>query len=301
MVEVEQNQNETVEAVDDDFTAAFKRFSTPNSDPTVTAETPPAEVTAEQVTANAEPVPAETPAPASAEPVTPPAGETPQPAEQTPPPAPPVPVLDDQFFDKFAQAIRRQDQVPAPQPQPAPAQAPLFDAGESQFISSFEKDYPDVAKAYALQLRANNQVLVQHIFQQVAQTYQPYMDMLVQLAEQTHIQSLHQAIPDYDSVRDNVISWVERQPAYLQAAYKRVIQSGTQEEIADMVERYRQTNPAAAPAATPKQTSELPPAAKQAAAALAPVGSKRTAVVTGGVQQMSFDDAFAHFARQSKT
>jgi hypothetical protein len=100
-------------------------------------------------------------------------------------------------------------------------------------------------------------------------------------------------------LRDSVVKWVEQQPAYLKHAYNSVIQSGTAEEVTDLIHRYEQANgkPAAAPAAvvTPKPATELPAATKQAVAALAPVGSKRSTVVQGLPQ--TFEDAFDTFAK----
>ena len=121
--------------------------------------------------------------------------------------------------------------------------------------------------------------------------------MLFRSSERTHLNDLHTSINDYDDVRDKVINWVGRQPAYLQAAYNHVIKQGTVDEVADLVNRYKLETgaPTRAAPASRKTETELPTATKQAAAALAPVSSKRSAVIAGQ-DPNDFESAFASFA-----
>ena len=115
----------------------------------------------------------------------------------------------------------------------------------------------------------------------------------------SQLAQLQQAVPEYETKREDVIKWVDTQPSYLKIAYNHVIQNGTVDEVADLIGRYNQATGTAAPkAAAAAQTTELPAATKQAAAALAPVGSKRTAVVRG-VSNDDFDGAFAEAAKMS--
>jgi hypothetical protein len=86
----------------------------------------------------------------------------------------------------------------------------------------------------------------------------------------------------------------------LQAAYKHVINSGTVDEVVDLINRWRTETgtplqPQAQPAPAAKKATELPAAAKQAVAALAPVSSKRSSVPQT-VDEGDFDSAFAAFA-----
>jgi hypothetical protein len=80
-----------------------------------------------------------------------------------------------------------------------------------------------------------------------------------------------------------------------------VIEKGTAEEIGDLVGRYREVTgkkPAGAQDdPNPPVDTELSGAAKQAAEALAPVGSKRTAVQSSE-DATDFDAAWAKFADQ---
>jgi hypothetical protein len=119
------------------------------------------------------------------------------------------------------------------------------------------------------------------------------------------VQQLQHTVSDYDTVRDQVIAWAQTQPAYLQPAYQHVIQRGTVDEVADLINRWRaETGTAVAapvaaasvPATPAKRTdTELPTATKQAAAALAPVSSKRSTIAQEA-DPNDFESAFSHFA-----
>ena len=205
---------------------------------------------------------------------------------------------------KFAKAVRGDEKTaPTPTAQEAAtepvAPTPLFTSDEVTFLTKFQEDWPDVMRAAQVMLRVQARQVTDHVFAEIAKSVGPRFAMLESMADDRHETALHTTIPDYDDVRDKVIEWAGKQPAYLQPAYNRVISDGTVDEIADLVNRYRKDSGVGAPTAkvaTPAKTeSELSPAAKKAAAALAPVNSKRTAVV----QQASpedFDAAFVAFA-----
>jgi hypothetical protein len=133
------------------------------------------------------------------------------------------------------------------------------------------------------------------------------METLDALAGRAHLADVKAAVPDYnDNLRQQVVDWVAKQPAYLQNAYNHVIQNGTHDEVKDLVERYRQATGQAAPAAgaastggqggTPAKDNELSGAAKEAAAALAPVESKRSEVLASG-DPSTFEDAWSQFSK----
>ena len=239
-----------------------------------------------------EPAPAETP-PAAAEAApaeTPPAPEAPK----EPPPS-------DDVLARLAQLVKDTPQQPAaPAPQPAPQPQPLYADDEVAYLQNYDKEWPDVSRAESLKRRGEHQQLINYVFNEVATELRPLMETVATLSQRTFLTDLSSKVEDYDTVRDAVIDWVGTQPEYLQHAYNRVIESGSVEEIADLIGRYKRDTGAvaaqSAPApATKKVDTELPPATKQAAAALAPVSSKRT-VVPQAVDPTDFEAAFASFA-----
>jgi hypothetical protein len=173
----------------------------------------------------------------------------------------------------------------------------LYDADEKTFLEGYEKDWGDVVKGEALKRRAEYRALAQHIFREIAKEFTPIREITEALAERTQLGDLKTAVPDYsDDLRGQVVAWVDQQPAYLQTAYKQVIQQGTVDEVTDLIKRYQKESGAGTPAKTSeKKEPELSSATKQAAAALAPVSSKRS-VVQQQDDPSNFEAAFARFA-----
>jgi len=209
---------------------------------------------------------------------------------------------DEDLLARFAALVKKAEPAPRTEPTAAPVQqvaeeAPLYTKEEEDFLKTYEADWPDVSKAESLRRRAEYRQLVGYVFQEVAKEFRPMREVVEVLSQRTHLSDLQSTVSDYEDVRDKVVSWVETQPAYLQAAYKHVINSGTVEEVSDLIDRYKRENavaprPTQAPA---KKEAELPTATRQAAAALAPVSSKRSAVVQAA-DPNDFEAAFASFA-----
>lgn len=216
------------------------------------------------------------------------------------PAEPEAKLTDEEVLARFAALVKKAEPQQAtpkePEPQPAPKEPELYSKEEQEFLQTYEQEWPDVAKAEALRRRAEYRQLLSYVFQEVAKEFRPIMETVNVLSERTHLNDLQTVVTDYGDVRDKVVAWVDTQPAYLQAAYKHVINQGTVEEVADLVDRYKReagVTQKPAPASPPK--TELPPATRQAAAELAPVSSKRSAVVQAA-DPNDFEAAFASFA-----
>lgn len=220
-------------------------------------------------------------------------------------------MTEEEILQRFAKIVKETPTEPQQQQQPQQTQqVPDYSQEEVQLLNAYEKDWSDVSRAESLKRRAEYRHLTQYIFDQFMQQFAPLADMVNTLASRTHVNDLHTAVEDYDDLRDKVVNWAlsEDQPAYLRAAYSHVIQNGSVEEIKDLVGRYRAATGTAGGGAQGAQMTtgqpakakgtELPAAAKQAAASLAPVSSKRTAVVQQ-VSKENFDDAFAQFAKET--
>ncbi len=195
----------------------------------------------------------------------------------------------------------------------------IYTPDDETFLRQYHTDFGDVARGEALVRRAEYSALVGHIFKQINDALAPRLALLEQLADAQAYGALAQQVPNYDTMRDQVVDWVKTQPTYLQPAYNHVIQNGTVAEISDLFNRYSAATGAqaashsgggegdrttqasaqqggrAAPVA-PSQSTELSPAAKNAAARLAPVSGKRSAPTQGAPQ--TFDAAFDLFAKE---
>jgi hypothetical protein len=179
---------------------------------------------------------------------------------------------------------------------------PIYNQEEQDFLATYDKDYAEIARGEALKRKAEYRDLLSYVFQEVGKFVAPLRETTATLAERTHLADIRSHVTDYsDDLRQQVIDWAAKQPAYLQAAYNQVIEQGTADEVKDLVARFRgetgQVAAGAAPAAAPpRKDNELSGEAKQAAAALAPVESKRSGV-QAPADPASFDDAWAQFAK----
>lgn len=211
---------------------------------------------------------------------------------------------DDELLRRFSALVRKADQSQESQQPPAKqeqqAEPEIYTDEEKTFLAQYEQDFPDVARAEQLRRRSEYRQLVQYMFNEVSRNLQPIAETVETLSNRAHLTELQTRVEDYDTIRDRVLEWVEAEPAFLQDGYKRVIESGTADEVAALIERFRQATGASSAKADPGQTPpkkdrELPSSARKAAAALAPVRSKRTPPVAG-IDPDDFESAFEKFA-----
>jgi hypothetical protein len=225
---------------------------------------------------------------------------------------------DEEFLNRLQNILQtpvgtppKQEAQPA-QPQqaePAPPQE-VLSAEEKALVEGYVKDWPENAKAEALIRKTENVQMVDYIFREVMGYIQknvvPKLQTVDVLAEAQQATYLQQEIPGFSNeMVEAVAGWVEAQPDFLQDAYQRVITQGTVPQLKKLVERFQaetgwqppapQGGAAPAPAPAARRNGELPSTAKQAAASLAPVITKRSAVPQGD-DKSDFDGAFAKFA-----
>jgi hypothetical protein len=180
-------------------------------------------------------------------------------------------------------------------------------------LTDYEKNWPDVAQAEALKRRGEYHDLMKYVFTEVHSFLQPHLAQIAAMGNAVHENELRQALPDYSADEEPAVAaWVETQPSYLQAGMKQVMQSGTSEEVVDLIGRYRAATgkapaqaaasdgapPAPAPAPVAPAKTELSNLAKQAAESLAPVSSDRTQV-PAGEDPGDFNSAFARYASEA--
>lgn len=273
-----------------EFADAFNTFSqelAPANDPDPVVDDPaPA---AEEPAPAADPAPAPDPAPAAEETVV----EEPAPAPAADPSAA------DALIERLSEVLKER-----PEPEPAPAApAPqdtteIYTQDEKDFLTKYEEDWADVTRGEELKRRKDYRELVGFVFNQVAEQFRPIVEAVEIMSTRTQLADLRSKIDNYDDVRDSVVEWVGKQPAYLQTAYNSVIQAGTPDEVADLVDRFRKDTGAVVPAAEQKKP-ELSDVTKKAVRELAPVSTKRSAVPQAE-DDGDFDSAFARFAEVLK-
>ena len=213
---------------------------------------------------------------------------------------------DDEILKRLGRLIKEPPAASQQQTQQQREQTYDYSQEEAAFVTEYEKEWPDVAKAEAIKRSVEYKRLTAHIFKEVVSQIQPLAEALGVVLERTQLQDLQQTVDGYDAqLVDNVAEWVKTQPAYLRTAYVHVMQAGTVDEVNDLVTRYRASTGDAKggqQATTTTQQkppgTELPAATKQAVTKLAPVSTKRTAPVQPVVKD-DFDGAFAEAVKEA--
>lgn len=194
-------------------------------------------------------------------------------------------------------ALKNASAAPAAEakPEPPAPPAPLYSAEEQSAIDGYLKEWPDVAKGEALVRRAEYQQLANFMFSQ----FMPRIEQLERSTSTTVTRNQYKDIvslvPDYDEVRDATLAWIETQPGFLKAAYQKVAQDGSPQDVAELITRFKKetnyapaANPgaaggAAAASAKPGGAVSAPDAAAPAAASGAAAAAAPAAGGGGGL------------------
>lgn len=164
-------------------------------------------------------------------------------------------------------------------------------ADEKAVLEQHAKDWPDVAAAQAIHTKAAVWNAMQFIFKEIRTNYNPVIDRFKEMAEamegQLALTEIRVKNADYDTIRENVVKWIDTLPAFAKNGAKEIMETGTPEEVSEIIAEYRKANPTAAAGTAPAAAAATPavPAAKQtvltdaakkAAGKLTVVDSKRT-------------------------
>ena len=249
------------------------------------------------------PPPSEDPPPAETPPAETPPAETP-PAETPPAEGEKTEDVLKELTNVIKEAVKPQPPAPPAETPPAKEevpQVPLYTDAEKQILAGYEKTWPDVAEAEMLKRRAEYHDLTTFIFSEVSKHLSPISEQVAQLVNTMHFTQVKEQVPNYsETLESEVAAWIDTQPGYLQAGMKQVMQSGSSDEVADLIGRYREATGTKEPPAPklpepPKQT-ELSSAAKQAAESLAPVGGDRSDIPTQE-DPMDFKSEFQRYSK----
>lgn len=192
----------------------------------------------------------------------------------------------------------KQEPEAAPETQPEP----IYTGKEVEEIEAYRKDWPDVAKAEALIRRNEYAQLLEHVFNEVNRVYGPLVQRAISTAdtvdESLVLDSIKKTHQDYDEIYDDVLAWVKTLPSYARRGAEEVVKSGSVEDVIDLIGSFKEATGRNKPAAatTPPATPELTPAAKKAAAAMTPVGTKRSVASGQAADPNDFEAAWKEAA-----
>jgi len=170
-----------------------------------------------------------------------------------------------------------------------------------------------MARGEALVRRQEYVNLAGYIFAQIDARLQPLESNVAVTHNSVQYNDIVRLVPDYETVRDLTLEWVETQPAFLKKAYHDVANTGTAEEVAEMIGIFKKETgyvapaasapaparavaPAAAAAPAAPATPTVSAAAAAAAKALKPVVSGRSEPTTAA-DPNDFDAGWADYSK----
>ena len=194
----------------------------------------------------------------------------------------------------------------APQPQAPAEPQSIYTEAEQAELKTLQEDWPDLHKMFSLMARQLQVDTLNYAFNEVGKVIAPLQESVQTFSVNDHMAAIYEAHEDYDQVYQPAMEWVDKQPNFLKTAYQNVIKQGTAEDVAQMLQRFKDETgwkspaagggtagqPRAAAAGTPPaQTTGLSDAAKKAAKAMGAVGTKRGAQA-GAQDPADFDGAW---------
>jgi hypothetical protein len=203
------------------------------------------------------------------------------------------------------EALRAGQTPPAADPEPAPVPS-VYTPEEIAELAELQNEWPDLHRLFSLMSRQLQVDTLNYAFSEVSKAIAPLQSTVETYTTNDHMAAIYEAHEDYDAVYQPTMEWIEKQPSFLKTAYQNVVKQGTAEDVATMIQRFKDETkwvaptaqaPAAnaAPAgkapAPAQQQTELSAAAKQAAKAMGAVGAKRGAPA-GAQDPNDFDSAW---------
>lgn len=188
-------------------------------------------------------------------------------------------------------AALQQAQQPAPTPITPEPEIQIYSKDEAAELEALQADWPDLKRLFELMSRQTETNVVKYTFSELSKVLAPLQQSVGVLTGNEHMDAIYAAHADYDAVYDPCMKWIETQPSFLKAAYQNVTKQGTAEDVATLIQRFKDETKWQAPAGggqptptpTPKpeaqtKPAELSAAAIKAAQAIGAVGTKRGAI-----------------------
>lgn len=178
-------------------------------------------------------------------------------------------------------------------------------AEEQAVLDTLEANFPEVTAANAVLSRvimAKVENMVEQRVAAVLAQLAPIAAVTQNVARNAHEQAILAAHPDAFTVLPQVEAWVETQPKVLKAAWNKVLDSGSTDEIIELYDVYKQaagnvpaSQGAAPDAAAAKAAAEA--AAKEAKLKAQEGIKSRQTTQQSGIDEDDFEGAFNQAAR----
>lgn len=179
---------------------------------------------------------------------------------------------------------------------------------EKKALAKFKEDFPNEAAAVEARLKSVDRDINARVYQAVQSVLAhvngrlaPVETGTASLALKAHLEVLHKAHADYDTVVDKIPTWIKTQSKLLQPTLQAAYDEGDTQSVLDLVAMYKKDTSTSITGKTQEQlaaeqrvvddAAAKKKKADEEAAALAPVGSKRTNTSPRGTPDPQDGDA----------
>lgn len=172
-------------------------------------------------------------------------------------------------------------------------------AEDQAALKEYDIEFDTISKMESIKRKAESDRIIQYIddkVNQLIQSISPVIDAGTKFSRESHFDAIRSAHEDFEVHRDNgsIKNWIETKPAYLKDAYMKAYNTGSPEEVIDLITTFKQENNIASAGSPPPQRTLPPPNPQRESkkAALSAVTNRRGAVNTQHAPADDFEGAF---------
>jgi hypothetical protein len=174
---------------------------------------------------------------------------------------------------------------------------PVLPAETAELLAKFAEDWPETQVALeahtahaTAQTEAKFARLLHSVVRSLYQDIAPIAHSYAQTESNQFRATVLEAHVDYDAVYPKLEPWINKQPAYLQSGMREAYNSGSAQDVIDMVTRFKKESGVVD--TTPPAPTEGDASGRKATV-LTPVPSRRTTPKPSGEDPNDYDGAFA--------
>jgi hypothetical protein len=125
-------------------------------------------------------------------------------------------------------------------------------------MAELKEGYPDLAKllepVITNLVERGVKATVSNLQEKFETTIKPLKESVDRTAADEHFEAIREKHSDFDDLMDSKVvdAWIEKQPAFLRGTYQQVMKAGNTQEVIELVQAYKDANPAPKPADTAK-------------------------------------------------
>lgn len=124
-----------------------------------------------------------------------------------------------------------------------PKDLPVGDNDEDVVLGEFIEEFPSLEKPIKLLATKIARDIVDREIGEIKPTITQVQETVKSQAEQEHLAKIRQAHPDFIDIYASgaLVSWIERQPKFMQPGLQRVVAEGSADEVIELYDTYKRS------------------------------------------------------------